>query len=87
MWTVNLYAGRENALVLAMAKRCRKSPRRLLQQFDDQSRKEARPRDRGKLIVRAIIGVWLVTALALHLAGGTDGLSVIILACVNGCHR
>lgn len=51
--------------------------RDVLQQFDDQSRKKRKI----KLIVQAVIGVWLVTALALHLAEvGLIGLSVIILA-------
>lgn len=55
--------------------------RDVLQQFDDQSRKKRTRQDKIKLIVQAIIGVWLVTALALHLAEvGLIGLSVIILA-------
>nr|VUD23973.1 regulator of intracellular pH; Na+/H+ antiporter [Salmonella sp. NCTC 7297] len=55
--------------------------RDVLQQFDDQSRKQRTRQDKIKLIVQAIIGVWLVTALALHLAEvGLIGLSVIILA-------
>ncbi|EDA9957379.1 sodium/proton antiporter, partial [Salmonella enterica subsp. enterica serovar Typhimurium] len=46
-----------------------------------QSRKKRTRQDKIKLIVQAIIGVWLVTALALHLAEvGLIGLSVIILA-------
>ncbi|EHT1117041.1 Na(+)/H(+) antiporter NhaB [Salmonella enterica] len=53
--------------------------RDVLQQFDDQSRKKRTRQDKIKLIVQAIIGVWLVTAL--HLAEvGLIGLSVIILA-------
>ncbi len=55
--------------------------REVLQQFDDQSRNQRTRQDKIRLIVRAIIGVWLVTALALHLAEvGLIGLSVIILA-------
>lgn len=55
--------------------------REVLQQFDDQSRHQRTRQDKIRLIVRAIIGVWLVTALALHLAEvGLIGLSVIILA-------
>ncbi|MBK0367404.1 Na(+)/H(+) antiporter NhaB [Salmonella enterica] len=55
--------------------------RDVLQQFDDQSRKKRTRQDKIKLIVQAVIGVWLVTALALHLAEvGLIGLSVIILA-------
>ncbi|MCF3868231.1 sodium/proton antiporter, partial [Salmonella enterica subsp. enterica serovar Weltevreden] len=41
--------------------------RDVLQQFDDHSRKKRTRQDKIKLIVPAIIGVWLVTALALHL--------------------
>ncbi len=53
----------------------------MLQQFDDQSRHQRTRQDKIRLIVQAIIGVWLVTALALHLAEvGLIGLSVIILA-------
>ncbi len=53
----------------------------MLQQFDDQSRRQRTRQDKIRLIVQAIIGVWLVTALALHLAEvGLIGLSVIILA-------
>ncbi|MZU84055.1 hypothetical protein GUB04_15345 [Escherichia coli] len=55
--------------------------REVLQQFDDQSRHQRTRQDKIRLIVQAIIGVWLVTALALHLAEvGLIGLSVIILA-------
>ncbi len=55
--------------------------REVLQQFDDQSRHQRTRQDNIRLIVQAIIGVWLVTALALHLAEvGLIGLSVIILA-------
>ncbi|HGY5075629.1 Na(+)/H(+) antiporter NhaB [Citrobacter sp. C348] len=55
--------------------------RDVLQQYDDQSRQQRTRQDKIKLIVQAIIGVWLVIALALHLAEvGLIGLSVIILA-------
>lgn len=54
--------------------------RDVLQQFDDQSRKRRTHQNKIKLIVQAIIGVWLVIALTLHLAEvGLIGLSVIIL--------
>ncbi|VEA39001.1 regulator of intracellular pH; Na+/H+ antiporter [Salmonella enterica subsp. enterica] len=36
--------------------------RDVLQQFDDQSRKKRTRQDKIKLIVQAVIGVWLVTA-------------------------
>lgn len=55
--------------------------RHILQEFDDQSRQRRTRQDKLNLFVQAIIGVWLVTALALHLAEvGLIGLSVIILA-------
>ncbi|HFZ8993179.1 TPA: Na(+)/H(+) antiporter NhaB [Citrobacter freundii] len=55
--------------------------RHILQEFDDQSRQRRTRQDKLNLVVQAIIGVWLVTALALHLAEvGLIGLSVIILA-------
>ncbi|ESE96609.1 sodium/proton antiporter [Salmonella enterica subsp. enterica serovar Paratyphi B str. SARA56] len=71
----------ENALGLAMDETLPEKVRDVLQQFDDQSRKKRTRQDKIKLIVQAVIGVWLVTALALHLAEvGLIGLSVIILA-------
>ena len=42
--------------------------RDVLQQFDDQSRQQRTRQEKIKLIVQAIIGIWLVVALALHLA-------------------
>jgi NhaB family Na+:H+ antiporter len=55
--------------------------REVLQQFDDRTRQQRSRQDRLRLVVQAIIGVWLIIALALHLAEvGLIGLSVIILA-------
>ncbi|VFS63030.1 Sodium/proton antiporter nhaB [Raoultella planticola] len=53
----------------------------MLQEFDDRSRQQRSRQDRLRLIAQGIIGIWLVTALAMHLAEvGLIGLSVIILA-------
>ncbi|CAQ89284.1 Na(+)/H(+) antiporter NhaB [Escherichia fergusonii] len=55
--------------------------RQVLQQYDDQSRLQRTRQDKVRLIVQALIGIWLVIALALHLAEvGLIGLSVIIMA-------
>jgi len=55
--------------------------RDVLQEFDTRSRESRSRQETLKLVVQGIIGVWLVVALALHLAEvGLIGLSVIILA-------
>lgn len=55
--------------------------RKVLQDFDDRSRQSRSRQDRLRLIAQGVIGVWLIVALALHLAEvGLIGLSVIILA-------
>lgn len=55
--------------------------RGILQDFDTQSARKRNRQDSVKLAIQAIIGVWLVVALALHLAEvGLIGLSVIIFA-------
>lgn len=55
--------------------------RKTLHDFDERSRKQRSRQDTMRLCVQAIIGVWLVLALAFHLAEvGLIGLSVIILA-------
>ncbi|EPY6730695.1 sodium/proton antiporter NhaB [Klebsiella quasipneumoniae] len=55
--------------------------RKVLQDFDDRSRAQRSRQERLRLIAQALIGVWLIAALALHLAEvGLIGLSVIILA-------
>lgn len=52
-----------------------------LQAFDDKSRSQRTRQETLRLIAQGIIGVWLIVALALHLAEvGLIGLSVIILA-------
>ncbi len=55
--------------------------RGILQDYATRSAKSRSRQDNVKLVVQAIIGVWLVVALALHLAEvGLIGLSVIIFA-------
>ncbi len=55
--------------------------RKILREYDDKSRQKRTRQDTMKLIIQGLIGVWLITALALHLAEvGLIGLSVIILA-------
>lgn len=55
--------------------------RAILQDFDTKSAQKRSQQDKIKLVVQAVIGVWLVAALALHLAEvGLIGLSVIIFA-------
>lgn len=55
--------------------------RKVLQDFDDRSTQQRTRQDRLRLIAQGIIGIWLVIALAMHLAEvGLVGLSVIILA-------
>lgn len=55
--------------------------RKTLHDFDERSRKQRSRQDTMRLCVQAIIGVWLVLALAFHLAEvGLIGLSVIIFA-------
>jgi len=57
------------------------SVRETLSAFDTRSRKQRTRQDTMRLAVQGIIGVWLVFALAFHLAEvGLIGLSVIILA-------
>lgn len=55
--------------------------RKVLQDYDDRSRQQRSRQDRLRLIAQGIIGIWLITALALHLGEvGLIGLSVIVLA-------
>ncbi|MFY2738739.1 Na(+)/H(+) antiporter NhaB [Pseudocitrobacter faecalis] len=55
--------------------------RKTLHDFDERSRKQRSRQDTMRLCVQAIVGVWLVLALAFHLAEvGLIGLSVIIFA-------
>ncbi|MBV7888033.1 sodium/proton antiporter, partial [Yersinia pestis] len=55
--------------------------RQFLTEYDQQANAKRTKQENMKLIVQAIIGVWLVLAQTLHLAEvGMVGLSVIILA-------
>ncbi|WP_442801870.1 sodium/proton antiporter NhaB [Serratia rubidaea] len=55
--------------------------REVLTEFDRQASAKRNRQEKIKLVVQALIGIWLVAALALHLAEvGLIGLSVIILA-------
>lgn len=55
--------------------------RKILHDFDQRSSKQRSRQETLRLIVQGIIGVWLVLALALHLAEvGLIGLTVIIFA-------
>ena len=57
--------------------------RTILQDFDAQETKARTKRDNVKLIMQGLVGIWLIVALALHLAAvGLIGLSVIIFATV-----
>lgn len=55
--------------------------RKVLKQYDRKATEKRSSQERVKLVVQALIGLWLVIALAFHLAEvGLIGLSVIILA-------
>ncbi|MDO6499610.1 Na(+)/H(+) antiporter NhaB [Photobacterium sanguinicancri] len=55
--------------------------RKILVDFDNEERKSRTNLDYSKLIVQAIIAVWLIVGLAMHLAAvGLIGLTVIIFA-------
>ncbi|REL35099.1 sodium/proton antiporter NhaB [Thalassotalea euphylliae] len=59
------------------------SVRAILQDFDAEESRKRTTRDKVKLVMQGIVGVWLIIALALHLAAvGLIGLSVIIFATV-----
>lgn len=58
-----------------------RSVRQVLTEVDDQNRQQRTRQDKVRLFTQALIAVWLIIALALHLAEvGLIGLSVIILA-------
>lgn len=58
-----------------------KAVRHILVDYDQHMDAERMPRDNAKLVVQALIGVWLIVGLATHMAAvGLIGLSVIILA-------
>lgn len=54
--------------------------RRIMVDFETEQEKQRGPSDRAKLIIQGISGVWLIFALAFHLAEvGLIGLTVIVL--------
>ena len=55
--------------------------RNILEEYESEERKNRTNIDNAKLIIQSVIAVWLIVALAMHLAAvGLIGLSVIILA-------
>jgi NhaB family Na+:H+ antiporter len=55
--------------------------RRIMEDYNRYEEAERTPQDKAKLIVQALIALWLITGLAMHLAAvGLIGLSVIVLA-------
>ncbi|MGF1691883.1 Na(+)/H(+) antiporter NhaB [Photobacterium kagoshimensis] len=55
--------------------------RKILKDFDNEERKSRTNLDYAKLIIQALIAVWLIVGLAMHLAAvGLIGLTVIIFA-------
>ncbi len=55
--------------------------RTILNEFDEQESKNRSKQDKVKLVMQGLIGIWLIVALALHLAAvGLVGLTIIILA-------
>ncbi|MRT10863.1 Na(+)/H(+) antiporter NhaB [Enterobacteriaceae bacterium RIT711] len=71
----------ESTKMLGYGEKLPEKVRGILQDYDTKSAQKRTHQDRVKLIVQAVIGIWLVIALALHLAEvGLIGLSVIIFA-------
>lgn len=71
----------ERTKILGYGAQLPEKVRAILQDFDTKSGAKRTKQDNVKLLVQVIIGVWLVVALALHLAEvGLIGLSVIIFA-------
>lgn len=55
--------------------------RNVLQDYDREATAKRTSQDRARLVIQALIGIWLIIALAFHFAEvGLIGLSVIILA-------
>ena len=54
---------------------------KVLKQYDEEQTKNRTKQDKVKLVMQGVVGIWLIIALALHLAAvGLIGLTVIILA-------
>lgn len=57
------------------------SVRQIMEEYNQHENAKRSPQDKAKLVVQALIAVWLIVGLALHLAAvGLIGLSVIVLA-------
>jgi NhaB family Na+:H+ antiporter len=57
------------------------SVRKIMEEYNCHENAKRTPQDKAKLMVQALIAVWLIVGLALHLAAvGLIGLSVIVLA-------
>ncbi|MGL6003424.1 Na(+)/H(+) antiporter NhaB [Aeromonas sobria] len=57
------------------------SVRKIMEEYNRHENAKRTPQDKAKLMVQALIAVWLIVGLALHLAAvGLIGLSVIVLA-------
>lgn len=71
----------ESTKILGYGEKLPEKVRAILQDYDTKSAQKRTRQDRMKLVIQALIGIWLVIALALHLAEvGLIGLSVIIFA-------
>ena len=62
--------------------------RQILIDFDKDQTSKRTKKDNVKLVMQGLVGIWLIIALAMHLAAvGLIGLSVIILAdIIHRCH-
>ncbi len=81
------FAGLATAAVLEMTgwfgygQQLPEKVRRVMEEYAEHENEERTTKDKAALIAQAVTGVWLIIALALHLAPvGLVGLSVIILA-------
>ena len=71
----------ESTKILGYGEKLPEKVRGILQDFDTSSAQKRTRQDKMKLVVQALIGIWLIIALALHLGEvGLIGLSVIIFA-------
>lgn len=71
----------EKAKLFSYGAQLPETVRNILEDYNDHMDKGRSKRDTAKLLVQALIGVWLVVGLATHMASvGLIGLSVIVLA-------
>lgn len=67
--------------VFGYGTRLPKRVRQVLREYDQNATRKRTRQERQKLFIQALIGIWLIAALAFHLAEvGLIGLSVIVLA-------